>query len=142
MKAWWHILRRWRWRPSGEEVRLERSIARLLRAGVLVASLLLVAGLSVYLWRNPSLLVSYRVFRGEPPYYREPLAIVDLAAQGRGRGLIQLGLLVLIATPLLRVVLTLVAFARRRDWLYVLFAAIVLTVLLYGFSQVRWTPVA
>ncbi|GAA4000824.1 hypothetical protein GCM10022631_09420 [Deinococcus rubellus] len=138
MQRWVAWMRRWRWRPTREEIRLERNIALLLRIGVSLATVFLVAGLALYLLHNPSSMVGYHVFKGEPPYYRAPPAIIDLAFHGRGRALIQLGLLVLIATPLLRVILTLFAFAFRRDWLYVLFASIVLAVLLYGFSNVQW----
>jgi uncharacterized membrane protein len=55
---------------------------------------------------------------------------------GSGRGWIQLGLLLLIATPVARVAFSVYAFARQRDFLYVGVTLIVLTVLLFGlFSQ-------
>ena len=50
----------------------------------------------------------------------------------RGRGLIQLGVLLLIATPVARVVFSAWAFARQRDWTYVLVTLFVLAVLLFG----------
>jgi uncharacterized membrane protein len=50
----------------------------------------------------------------------------------RGRGLIQLGLLFLIATPIARVALSIVGFALERDRMYVGFTVIVLLVLLYS----------
>jgi uncharacterized membrane protein len=52
--------------------------------------------------------------------------------EGRGRALIQLGLLLLIATPVCRVAFSIFAFARQRDWLYVLFPVLVLAGLLLG----------
>ena len=48
-------------------------------------------------------------------------------------GIIQLGLLVLIATPIVRVILSVVAFVLERDLLYVVVTSIVLGVLLYSF---------
>ena len=51
---------------------------------------------------------------------------------GHGRGLIQLGLLLLIATPVARVVLLALGFALQRDRLYVIVSVVVLTFLLYG----------
>ena len=51
---------------------------------------------------------------------------------GRGRGLIQLGLLFLIATPIARVALSIVGFAIERDHLYVTFTVVVLAILLYS----------
>ena len=58
--------------------------------------------------------------------------IVANACQLRGRGLIQLGLLLLIATPVLRVVIAAVAFALQRDRLYVAVSLIVLASLAYS----------
>ncbi len=51
---------------------------------------------------------------------------------GRGQGLIQLGLLLLIATPIARVALSVVGFAIERDRMYVAFTLIVLAILLYS----------
>jgi uncharacterized membrane protein len=51
---------------------------------------------------------------------------------GRGRGLIQLGLLLLIATPIARVAFSIVGFAIERDRLYVVFTLIVLAILLFS----------
>jgi uncharacterized membrane protein len=45
---------------------------------------------------------------------------------------IQLGLLLLVATPVARVIFSVFAFAWERDWLYVLLTLIVLAVLLYS----------
>jgi uncharacterized membrane protein len=52
----------------------------------------------------------------------------------RGRGIIQLGLLLLIATPIARVALSVVAFAIQRDRLYVVATLIVLAVLMYSLT--------
>ena len=46
--------------------------------------------------------------------------------------LIQAGILLLIATPIARVIVSLVGFALERDGTYVAITAIVLTVLLYS----------
>ncbi len=54
------------------------------------------------------------------------------AAKLQGRGWIQLGLLLLIATPVARVVFTVFAFARERDTTYVVVTLIVLGLLLCG----------
>jgi uncharacterized membrane protein len=51
----------------------------------------------------------------------------------QGRGLIQLGLVLLVFTPIARVVFAIFGFARERDWMYVCISAIVLGVLLFGF---------
>jgi uncharacterized membrane protein len=50
--------------------------------------------------------------------------------------LVQAGLLLLIATPLLRVVLAGMVFCREREWLFALVALAILAVLLWGWRGV------
>jgi uncharacterized membrane protein len=50
---------------------------------------------------------------------------------------VQTGLLLLIATPVLRVVFSLFGFASQRDWLYVALTLIVLSVLAVGLSGLQ-----
>ena len=52
-----------------------------------------------------------------------------------GRGLIQLGLLFLIATPIARVVFSVVGFLRQRDWTYVGITLVVLALLSYSLAS-------
>jgi uncharacterized membrane protein len=46
-------------------------------------------------------------------------------------GLIQFGLILLIATPVARVVFSVLGFALERDWMYVLITILVLGLLIY-----------
>lgn len=111
---------------------IEVIIANLLRAGVTFsASIVLVGGL-VFLASHGFTHASYRVFRGEPTDLREFTGIAHAALNLHGPGIIQLGLLFLIATPVARVAFAAFAFAVERDWLYVGISALVLIVLLYS----------
>jgi uncharacterized membrane protein len=60
------------------------------------------------------------------------VGILHYAFVLRGRGIIQLGLLLLIATPVARVAFSIFGFAAEGDRMYVAFTLIVLTVLLYS----------
>ena len=51
---------------------------------------------------------------------------------GSRRGIIQLGLLLLVATPIIRVVISLLIFLRQREFTYVVITLIVLTALIYS----------
>jgi uncharacterized membrane protein len=82
----------------------------------------------VYGFERPS----YHVFRGEPADLTSIRGILDEAGQLSGRGLIQLGLLLLVATPIARVVFSVIGFARQRDWLYVAITIVVLAFLTYS----------
>ena len=100
---------------------LETLIGNLLRTGVIISAILVLAGGVSYLARSGQAEPQYRVF--------QPTLI---PVSWQGQGLIQLGLLVLIATPVARVALSILAFAFQRDRLYVVLTALVFGVLLYS----------
>jgi uncharacterized membrane protein len=114
--------------------RLERIIGALLQGGVVLSSALVFAGGVIYLIRHGSEPPRYGTFGGEPSNLRTLSGIVGYALSMRGRGIIQLGLLFLIATPVARVAFSAVAFALQRDWLYVAVTSLVLAVLLFSLA--------
>jgi uncharacterized membrane protein len=117
------------------DVQVEQLLGNLLRAGVFLAAAVVLAGGVVYLVHHggeePPDLKKFRedVVKSE---LRSPTGIVGEALQGSGRGLVQLGLLLLIATPVARVVFSIFAFALEGDYTYVVLTLIVLGVLLYS----------
>jgi uncharacterized membrane protein len=117
--------------------RVELIIGDLLRAGVVLAAAVAVAGAIIYLVRHGNGLPQYRVFQGEPTDLRSVSGIVADALSLRGRGVIQLGLLLLIATPVARVAFSVVAFALQRDRMYVVVTLIVLGVLILSLTGAR-----
>ena len=116
--------------------RIEQVVGVMLRAGVLLAAALVAAGGVVYLFKYGTGAPRYGAFHGEPDDLRSVGGIVRAAAALRGRGLIQLGLLLLIATPIVRVVFSLIAFALQRDRTYVVVTAIVTALLLLSLSGI------
>ncbi len=131
------LLRASNWQP-GNTGRLERQVARLLRAGVATAALVVLAGGLFYLARYGAQPVHLGVFRGEPEALRTIPGIVREVARLGSRGCIQFGLLVLIATPVLRVALACAAFLHQRDWRYAAISAMVLAVLLGSLFHGLW----
>jgi uncharacterized membrane protein len=113
--------------------RIEIILGNLLRAGVLLSAAIVLCGACVYLWYHGREHADYRVFRGEPSEFRSIPGVIESVMSTRGRGLIQLGLLFLIATPIARVCFSVAGFAMERDLLYVIFTLIVLVILLYSF---------
>lgn len=112
--------------------RIENIIAQLLRAGVLLAAFVVIGGAVPYLAFHPRARVTYRVFHDEAPDLKTVHGIVGLAFSGNVQAVIQLGLLLLIATPIVRVAFSVFAFAFEKDYMYVGFTLIVLAVLLYS----------
>ena len=112
--------------------KIDEVMGLVLRTGVILAAVIVLMGGLVYLTRHPGTVRDYHVFQGEPPEYKSVSGIAHEAMELRGRGLIQLGLLVLIATPIARVVFSLLVFSWQRDWTYVMVTAIVLGLLVYS----------
>jgi len=111
---------------------MDQIMAVLLRSGVLLAASLVFIGGVVYLSRHDLPATNYRVFQGEPQELRTVGGILREAGEFHGRGLIQLGLLLLIATPVARVLFSVLAFIYERDWTYVAITMIVLSLLCYS----------
>jgi uncharacterized membrane protein len=109
---------------------LDSTIANMLRWGVAVAAAVVFLG-GILSLRNPTTTVpGYAHFRPTPiPSLSE---ILHGAAHLDPSSIIQLGILLLIATPVLRVVFCIVGFARQRDKLYVFISATVLIILIYS----------
>jgi uncharacterized membrane protein len=112
--------------------RMEILIGKLLRAGVLLSAVVVLLGGTVYLLRHGHTRVDYRVFHGEPADLRSVSGIVRDTLALRGEGIIQLGLLLLIATPVARVAFSIFGFAEEHDRMYVVITIIVLLVLIYS----------
>ncbi len=95
--------------------RLELIMGRLLQAGVLVAALAMLAGGARYLALHGGDVANYRLFRG--------------VASASGSELLWAGVLIMLATPVLRVAFAVCAFAMERDWVYVGVSLLVLALL-------------
>lgn len=119
-------------RPGWTDQQVEQTVGNLLRIGLLISTAFVVLGAVIYLGNHGSEPPDYRIFRGEPPDLRGIPGILALAREWRGRGIIQLGLLILLATPVVRVAFSIVAFAMQRDWFYVGVTIVVLTILMYS----------
>ena len=117
--------------------RIENIIGNMLRAGVILAAAVVLAGGVLYVAKFGHQQPQYGVFafHGEPSDLRSVSQIFEQAISLHARGLIQLGLLILIATPVARVAFSVIAFAAERDWLYVLVTLIVLAVLVYSLTS-------
>ena len=117
-------------RLSDHEV--EQLVGRLLQLGVLISAIVVIVGGALLLAQHGGDRPSYSPFRGEPAHLRSVGGIIHGVAAFDSLAIVQLGLVMLIATPVLRVAFTLVAFVLQRDRTYVFITTIVLALLLYG----------
>jgi len=111
---------------------VEQIIGRLLQLGVLLAAAVVLFGAVLLLVNHGGTIASYREFQGEPAELRTIAGIVRGAAALHAAAIVQLGLVLLIATPIARVGFTLVAFILQRDRTYVWITTVVLVLLLFG----------
>jgi uncharacterized membrane protein len=114
--------------------RVEQILGNLLRIGVTIAAAVVTVGGVIYLLRHGLGFPQYHVFRGEPTDLRSLRGILSEVRSFHGRGVIQFGLLLLIATPVARVVFSVIAFALERDYVYVAVTLIVLAVLVFSLA--------
>ncbi len=115
-------------RQSGQ--RLEILVGNLLRGGVLTAAAVVLVGGGLYLWRYGGSPPHYEKFHPQPADLHSVAGIMRDAYSGSCRGAIQLGILLLVATPVARVLLLVIGFAWQRDPTYVLVSLTVLGLLL------------
>ena len=126
--------------PVVSDDEMEERVGALLQAGVLVASVLVALGGIVFLAKYGRTAPHHETFSGEPSDLKSIGGIVTAAATLRGRGLIQLGILVLLATPVARVAFSLYAFVRQRDVTYIVITGFVLVLLLGSLFQI-WAAI-
>jgi uncharacterized membrane protein len=126
--------------PGGQEHHfddrtMETIMGRLLQVGVLLASLVMLVGGILYVRAHHETRPDYRIFKSEPQALRHAGGVVKGVMAGDSAAVIQLAVLLLIATPVARVVFALIAFGIERDRLYIAVSAVVLAVLLFGFIR-------
>jgi len=115
--------------------KMEAQMGLLLRIGVVLACAIMLATGIVFLFRHGIEQETYSRFRGEPPELRSIRGILRAVRSGSARGIIQLGVLIMIATPVVRVVFAVYGFARQRQWLFTAISLTVLGLLAFGLLQ-------
>lgn len=115
------------------EHEFEVFLGNLLRYGVILAATVVTIGGIFYLINHGTEAVHYHHFRGEPQDFRAFGSIIhDAFTLKEWRSVIQLGLLILLAVPVLRVAFSAYGFARQSDRTYVIITLVVLAVLLWS----------
>jgi uncharacterized membrane protein len=114
--------------------RIADVISQLLRLGVIISAAVVFVGGVLFLLKHAWEIPSYRDFQGEPDNLRGVTGIIREVLRWDPHGIIQFGLLLLIATPVARVAFSVIAFARERDRKFVFITLIVLAALMYGLA--------
>jgi uncharacterized membrane protein len=118
------------------DTKLERIISVTLRSGVLAASTVGILGGALFLTMHGTQPVSFHVFKGTQSPYASPDKVIRRALefhsgdqQSHELAIVQLGIMMLLLTPIIRVAFSVVGFAIERDGIYVVITTIVLAIL-------------
>jgi uncharacterized membrane protein len=111
---------------------MEITISRMLRAGVGLAAFVVLVGEILYLWQAHGIGTDYGYFHGVPTPIDHMALVLEGIRHLDSRSVIRLGILLLIATPIVRVAFCLYSFAMQKDKLYIPISGTVLAVLLYS----------
>ena len=122
-------------KPRISDDSIEGMVSVVLRSGVLLSALVVLGGGIYYLILHGDEIADFHTFRGQPSIDRMTEQIIRGAIDFRARSIIQAGILLLLATPIARVAVSLVGFTLERDGKYVAITAIVLAVLLYSLTS-------
>jgi len=117
---------------------MDIAITTLLRAGVLLSVGIIAAGMVITFVHHPDYFSSRPALGAlTSPTAHFPNTLIGVIAgvrQGGAQAIIMAGLLVLIATPVARVALSVVIFIIARDRLYTAITSAVLLILLISFA--------
>jgi len=112
---------------SFQDKDLQSFVGNLLRYGVWAAMTIVVAGLLLYLFNHGGATAGYGSFNEEEVF--RPAAFLRLLLSGNSEAIMEAGIIVLIATPIARVLFTLIGFWLEKDYLYTFIAFIVLGII-------------
>jgi uncharacterized membrane protein len=112
-----------------DDEKIEMILSNLLRWGVIVSSVVVLTGGIVYLLNNGNKVPQYHTFQGLLKPFHNLREVVNGTLKGKGQAIIQLGVAMLIATPVARIVFSIVGFAKEKDWLYIFISFIVLGII-------------
>lgn len=115
---------------------MELLIGKLLRYGVMLACGITLFGGVIYLFQNHGVSMAHykptpddMPFPGVEFYLREITTVIPRVLSFDGAAIIQLGVCVLIATPILRVAFSVIGFLIEKDYMYVVITLIVLCII-------------
>jgi uncharacterized membrane protein len=122
---------------GGAPTPIERVISWILRGGVLASLLVLLAGTTISFVHHPGYLYSKKQLAPlTAPGHAIPHTLADVLSgllAGHGQAIVMAGLLLLVATPVLRVAVSIVAFLWEKDRLFAVITTVVLLLLLLSF---------
>lgn len=115
------------------DIDLNRSVGNLLRLGVILSVITSLIGfikLFTEGFKMPKKYTSLNMGSSSEKIWGQ---FWDSLCKGEGMAIIQLGILLLIFTPLMRIIFALIGYSKEKDYLYVVISSIVLAIMAVSF---------
>ena len=110
-------------------------MGNLLRVGVVLSMTVVFVGGVIYLLGYGEQTADYSTFVVDEAGFFSLASIWTGLLEMNGKAIIQLGILLLIFTPISRVILAVISFIMERDYLYVLIGLMILVIILFSLSN-------
>jgi len=107
-------------------------LGKVLRAGTIISISVVFLGGILYLYRHGQSIADYKEFKGIPDFVRLSTQLISEALKFKGQAIIQIGIILLIATPIIRVMFSAIGFALEKDYLYVGISMLVLLIIFFS----------
>jgi uncharacterized membrane protein len=108
---------------------MQALLGQVLRAGTVISISIVFIGGVFYMYRHGHTVADYRVFKGIPDFVQHPEGIFNGIFALKGQAIIQFGIILLIATPIFRVVFSAVGFVLEKDYMYLGISLLVLFII-------------
>jgi len=115
------------------DIKIEHILGNILRIGVIVSAIVVLFGAVIYLFHYGKEKPDYYSFVFNPFSVNDPIGLLKDVFALKSLEIMKLGILLLVGTPILRVIISVIAFIYEKDLMYVIFTLIVLIVLIYSF---------
>lgn len=104
-------------------------LGKVLRAGTVISVSIVFIGGLFYLYRHGHTIADYKKFKGIPDFVQHFSGIIGGVLSLKGQAIIQLGIILLISTPILRVAFSTMGFVLEKDYMYVGISLLVLLII-------------
>jgi len=115
------------------DIDLNRSVGNLLRLGVILSVITSLIGFIKLFLEGFRMPKKYRLLEMGDSSEKVWGHFWETLCKGEGMAIIQLGILFLIVTPLMRIVFALIGYLKEKDYTYVLVSLIVLAIMIVSF---------
>jgi len=105
-------------------------LGRVLRAGTIISVSIVFIGGIIYLYRHGQSVADYSVWKGIPGFIEHASSLVNGAFDFKEQAIIQIGIILLVATPIIRVIFSAIGFVLEKDYMYTGISILVLLIIL------------